>query len=148
MLGISREKNPSFIMSLRKPILSRLSRVVVEGSILARICLHIVLLAILLAPSFAVPGNVPATAIVLFDGPKGAAYIQVTGLTLNGKTELRICDDAPKIDKRAYDMLPRIQLAGATSLERGSDGVLTLIVNAKPACVVPSNLKFDKITEL
>src|SRR5262249_1477995 len=70
------------------------------------------------------------------------------GLTLNGKTELRICDGVPKIDKRAYDALPRTPLTSLTSLERGSDGVLTAVVNGKSSCVVPSNLKFDKSPEL
>jgi hypothetical protein len=84
------------------------------------------------------------TAIALFDGPSGPAYVQLTGLTLNGKTELRVCDDVPKMDRGAYDNLLRIQLSGATSLERGADGVLRLTVESKPICVVPSNLKFEK----
>jgi len=88
------------------------------------------------------------TAIVLFDGPGGPAYVQITGLTVNGKTELRICDGAPNFDKRAYDNFLRAQLGEATSLERGADGVLKLTVNSKAMCVVPSNLKFDKNGEL
>src|SRR5436305_1208145 len=85
----------------------------------------------------------PVNAIVVFDAPSGPAYVQVSGLMLNGKTELRVCDGVPKFDKRAYDLLPRIQLTGATSLERGKDGVLKLVVNgSNPICVVPSGLKF------
>jgi tetratricopeptide (TPR) repeat protein len=119
-----------------------------KSTLLVRPCLHISLLTIFFVPAGAALGNTPSTAIVLFDGPKGAAYIQVTGLTLNGKTELRVCDDVPKVNKQTIDFLPRIQLTGATSIERGSDGVLTLTVNGSPTCVVPSNLKFDKAPEL
>jgi len=88
------------------------------------------------------------TAIVLFDGPGGPAYVQITGLTVNGKTELRVCDGAPKFDKRAYDNFLRAQLGDASFLERGADGVLKLTVNSKPMCVVPTNLKFEKNAEL
>src|SRR5947209_7362036 len=92
--------------------------------------------------------EVPITAIALYDGHSGPAYIHITGLLLNGKTELRVCDGVPKIDKRTYDTLPRTQLTGATTLERGADGVLMLTsANAKPMCVVPSNLKFERNAE-
>ena len=87
-------------------------------------------------------------AIVLFDGPHGATYVQLTGVTVNGKNEVRLCDHVSKFDKGAYNTLPRTSLAGASSLERGSDGVLTLTVNGNPHCIVPSNLKFDKNAEL
>jgi hypothetical protein len=111
----------------------------------ARLILISALLACISAPALA---STPVTAIVLFDGPNGASYVQVNGLTVNGKAEVRICDGVAKIDKRIYDTLPRVQLAGATSLERGSDGLLNLIANAKPSCAVPGNLKFDRNPEL
>ncbi|HZU41146.1 MAG TPA: hypothetical protein VE994_00610, partial [Terriglobales bacterium] len=88
-----------------------------------------------------------ATAIVLFDGPHGATYVQLTAVTLNGKSDLRVCDLAAKFDKNSYKAFPRVPLAGASSLQRGQDGVLTLTVNATSLCVVPSNLKFDNKTE-
>src|SRR5437868_635185 len=87
------------------------------------------------------------TTIALFDGPGGPAYVQINGLTLNGKTELRSCDGVNKFDKHAYDALFKTPLAAASSLGRDSDGVLRLIVNSKPVCVVPSNLKFDRNAE-
>jgi hypothetical protein len=87
-------------------------------------------------------------AIVLLDGPGGPAYVQISGLMLNGKTELRVCDGVAKIDKKTYDRLPKIQLTGATSLERRADGVLMLAVQPAPVCVVPSNLRFEKNSEL
>lgn len=92
--------------------------------------------------------DTPVNAIVLFDGPSGAAYVQVTGLTLNNKTEVRVCDGVPKFNKQGYDALPRMQLAGAASLERTSAGVLTLTAESKAVCIVPSNLRFDKSGEL
>src|SRR5437588_9281030 len=68
----------------------------------------------------------PIIAIALFDSPNGQAYVQINGLMLNGKTEVRVCDGVPKFDKKTYDKLPKTQLQGATSLERGQDGVLVL----------------------
>jgi len=93
--------------------------------------------------------DAPLTAIMLFDGPSGPSYVQVTGVTLNAKTELRVCDVTAKIDKRSYDLLPRTQLRSGTAIERNLDGVLMLTSEGvSPACVVPSNLKFDKSPEL
>jgi len=91
--------------------------------------------------------NTRVTAIALFDAADGPAYVQISGVTLNGKTELRMCDGVNKIDKRNYEMLFKAQFVGASSLERGDDGVLRLIVNAKPVCVIPGSLKFDKKAE-
>jgi hypothetical protein len=87
-------------------------------------------------------------AVVLFNGPQGAAYVQVTDVTLNGKIEVRSCDGVSKLDKNAYNGLPRAPLAGASSLQRGMDGILTLKTSGKSVCVVPSNLKFDRGVEL
>ena len=89
----------------------------------------------------------PANAIVLFDGPAGPAYVQVSGLMLNGKNEVRVCDGVAKISKSVYDGLQKIQLAGAASLQRNTDGTLALSTNSKSLCVVPANLKFDKNPE-
>jgi hypothetical protein len=88
------------------------------------------------------------TAIVLFDGPQGAAYVQITEAELNEKTEVRICDGISKFDKSTYNGLARASLAGASSLQRGADGVLRLTANGKSVCVVPSNLKFEHNVEL
>jgi tetratricopeptide (TPR) repeat protein len=114
----------------------------------ARFCHYFLLAGVLGISISAVAKDAPATAIALFDGPQGAAYVQISGVTLNGKTDLRICDGVSKFDKGAYDSLPRVSLAGATSLQRSNDGVLTLTVNGKPICVVPANLKFDRKPEL
>src|SRR5262245_34609757 len=105
-------------MRLRKFTLSWLSGTALKQSVVARLRLHLLSLAVLFSASASAFAKDPAAAIVLFDGPKGAAYVQITGITVNGKTELRVCDGVPKIDKRAYDVLPHAQLGGATSLER------------------------------
>lgn len=119
-------------MSLRSCILSAAARVFGMGFLL---CLF---------SSFGTAANTRATAIELYDSPSGPAYVQILGLTINGKTDMRICDDLPRFDKRAYDLMLKTQIAGASSLERGADGKLTLTVDSKAVCVVPNSLKFDK----
>jgi hypothetical protein len=135
-------------MIFGKPILARSCGIVSKKKLAARLCLRTLMAGMLAGASLAAAAKDAGVAIVLFDGPKGAAYVQIAGITVNGKTELRICDGVPKIDKRTYDTLPRTQLAAGSSLTRGADGVLALIVDSKPVCVVPSNLKFDKNAEL
>ncbi|MFY9674789.1 MAG: hypothetical protein WAK13_10070 [Terriglobales bacterium] len=88
------------------------------------------------------------TAIILFDGPHGASYVQATEVTLNGKIEVRNCEGVSKLDKSTYNGLPRLSLVGASSLQRGADRVLTLTTNGKSVCVVPSNLKFERSVDL
>ncbi len=92
--------------------------------------------------------DAPLTAVVLFDGPQGAGYVQITDAELNGKTEVRSCYGISKLDKNSYNGLPRASLMGASSLRRGADGVLLLTANGKSVCVVPSNLKFEHSVEL
>jgi len=93
--------------------------------------------------------ELPLTAIVLFDSPNGPSYVQLSGVTLNGKTELRTCDGVLKFDKKTYDVMPRVQLKPGSVLERNADGVLMLSMDgAKPFCVVQNGVKFDKANEL
>ncbi len=136
----------SSAMNLRKSTIPRRPACAPNKSLFASVVTVTVLLVLASVSVQAKEASV--TAIALYDGASGAAYVQLTGLTLNGKTELRVCDGGPKMDKSAYDNLLRIQLPGATSLERSADGVLMLTVNAKPICVVPSNLRFEKNAEL
>ena len=86
----------------------------------------------------------PLNAIELYDGPNGAAYVQIAEFTVNGKAELRACGDSDKIDKSAYSKLGKVLLAGATSLERRADGVMTVTRDSVATCVVPANLKLEK----
>jgi len=94
------------------------------------------------------PKDSALTAIVLFDGAQGAAYVQITDADLNGKIEVRNCDGVSKLDKSIYGGLPRASLAGASVLQRTADGMLTLKANGKSFCVVPSNLKFERGVDL
>ncbi len=85
----------------------------------------------------------PLNAILLYDAEKGPAYVQVTDLLINGKTELRACTAGQRIDRSAYGKSTKLSLVGAKSLERTADGVLVLSKDSGPACVVPANLKFE-----
>jgi hypothetical protein len=134
-------------MILRRSTLSPAARCV-RRSGLVPLALLAISFSFALDPVAANAKDNRQTAIVLFDGPSGPAYVQITGLTVNGKTELRVCDGAPKFDKRAYDNFLKTQLGEASSLERDADGVLKLTVNSKPICVVPGNLKFEKNADL
>lgn len=84
------------------------------------------------------------TAIELYDGPNGAAYVQLADLEINGKAEVRACGDLQRIDKSAYSKLAKVLLTGATSLERDSDGVMMITRDSVATCVVPANLKLEK----
>jgi hypothetical protein len=148
MLAIPRENNLFSVMSLGKLSMSGSSAVVWQRRLSAPAGLRVIVAATLIAASLVASAkDAPLVAIALFDGLKGPAYVQLTAITLNGKTELRVCDGIPKIDKKTYDVLPRVQILGASSLSRGADGLLTLTVNNKSLCVVPSNLRFDKTAE-
>ena len=89
--------------------------------------------------------DVPITAIELYDGPNGAAFVQLTGLMINGKAEVRGCGGATQINKSNYGKLPKIPLTPSiTSLERDAKGTMTLTRGTQSECVVPSNYKFEK----
>jgi hypothetical protein len=87
----------------------------------------------------------PLIAIELFDGPSGAAFLQVNDLLINGKAEVRSCGGATQINKSTYGKLLKIPLTGSvTSLERDAQGIMNLTRGSASECVVPSNLKFEK----
>ncbi len=87
----------------------------------------------------------PLTAIELFDGPNGAAFVQVSELLINGKAEVRSCGGATQINKSTYGKLAKIALnSSVTALERDANGVINLTRGSAAECVVPSNLKFEK----
>ncbi|HEV2989571.1 MAG TPA: hypothetical protein VG759_14105 [Candidatus Angelobacter sp.] len=122
------------------------SRFTLGSGISLRFFLLAACFASLAAPTLAKDAP-PINAIAVFDGPNGPAYVQISGLLINAKTELRVCDGVSRFDKKIYDKLPKIQLQGATSLERGQNGVLSLASASGTVCVVPSGLKFDKSAE-
>ena len=89
--------------------------------------------------------DVSITAIELYDGPNGAAFVQLTGLLINGKAEVRSCTGVPQINKSNYGKLPKVALSPSlTSLERDAKGTMTLKRGSESECVVPTNLKFEK----
>ncbi len=86
------------------------------------------------------------TAIELYDGASGAAYIQLADVLVNGKAELKSCASAETapIEKSAYGKLPKVGLAPGGILERGNDGVLRYGTgDGKSGCVVPDGIKFE-----
>jgi hypothetical protein len=84
------------------------------------------------------------TAIELYNGPSGPAYVQVSYFLINEKAEVRLCGSEPRIDKSEYGKLTKVTLGPGVSIEAGKDGAWTLTQNGTSSCVVPSNLKFEK----
>jgi hypothetical protein len=110
---------------------------------LKRLCLSLLLIG-LVVPAVQ-SKDVPITAIELYDGPNGAAFVQLTGLLINGKAELRSCTGVTQITKSNYGKLPKVALTSSvTSLERDAKGTMTLTRGTESECVVPTNLKFEK----
>lgn len=105
------------------------------------------LLAVALTAMLAVNAwakETPINGIALFDSPSGPAYALVSGILINGKTELRACSDNSALDKSSYKNLPKVALASVASLERMADGTLVAAVGTSPpTCVVPGNFKFE-----
>ena len=90
--------------------------------------------------------DVSLTAIELYDGASGPAYIQLQNVLINGKIELRDCASAgtAAIEKSAYGKLEKLTLGTGGVLDRGADGVLRYSAAGGPAvCVVPANIKFE-----
>ncbi|HXJ88542.1 MAG TPA: hypothetical protein VMS18_17105 [Candidatus Binatia bacterium] len=110
---------------------------------LTRICLTLLLTFSAVPPAYS--KDVPITAIELYDGPNGAAFVQLTGLLINGKAEVRSCTGVTQINKSNYGKLPKIMLGPpVTSLERDEKGTMLLTRGSESECVVPTNLKFEK----
>ncbi|MGH9600997.1 MAG: hypothetical protein ACRD24_01300 [Terriglobales bacterium] len=83
------------------------------------------------------------TAVVLYEGGRGAAYAVVSDLTLNEKREVYVCDGFSTLDKDQYRRLPKIPLLSPSSLRRAADGSLVLATSSGQQCVVPLNLKLE-----
>jgi len=94
-------------------------------------------------PALAKP--VSLIAIELYDGPSGAAYLQLSDVLINGKSEMRACAsvEAP-VDKSSYGKMGKLALAPGGVLERGADGILLYSAGqGQAACVAPDNVKFE-----
>ena len=86
------------------------------------------------------------TAIELYDGPSGAAYVQLTDVLINAKAEMKDCTPYQQatVDHSTYNKMEQVHLAPGGILERGTDGVLRYTVSgAQAVCVVPLNAKFE-----
>jgi len=107
-------------------------------------------LVCLAAGSTAMAKEQVLTAIELYDGPSGATYVLLNGVTISGKTEMRICKPCGEgpIDKSAYSKLEKFQLTAGGKLERTADGVLrwTATEGGEAVIVVPLNVKFEGST--
>jgi hypothetical protein len=91
--------------------------------------------------------DLPLTAIELYDGPTGAAYVQLGDVQINGRTEMRDCSQMGTggVDKAAYARMGRVILAPGGVLERGSDGVMRYAIGSGSAvCVLPVNARLDR----
>ena len=90
--------------------------------------------------------DAPLIAIELYDGPSGAAYLQLTDVLINGKAEMRDCtafQTAP-VDKSAYNKMAKVTLTPGGILDRGADGVMHYTTDvSQVVCVVPANAKFE-----
>jgi hypothetical protein len=85
-------------------------------------------------------------AIELYDGPSGAAYLQLGDVLINGKFEMRDCTpfQTGPIDKSIYGKMGKLALGPGGVLERGADGVLRYgAEHGEAVCVAPDNVKFD-----
>jgi len=107
-----------------------------------------ILLAVLAMAVFSSAKEKSLTAILLYEGPSGPAYEQLTDVTLNGKTEVYVCSKESKLDNSGYRKLPRTSLANGLELQRDSDGALVMKTTEGLTCIAPENLKIDKNTQL
>jgi hypothetical protein len=123
------------LMQAVAPLKSSLSKVMV----LAVAGLGLVL------PS-AIAKDAPLTAIELYDGAKGPAYVQLGDVLINGKALVRDCSpmQSAPMDKSAYSKLDKFLLAAGGVLDRGADGVLHYqVAGGRQMCVVPEGVKFE-----
>ncbi len=112
-------------------------------SVLLRTSLAVSLL--LLATQAVRSKEAPLAAIELFDGPNGAAFVQIGDFLLNGKAEVRSCGGATTINRSNYGKLQKIPLnVSVLSIQRDTQGAMTLTRQSGSECVVPSNLKLEK----
>jgi hypothetical protein len=101
--------------------------------------------AVLAAAAAAHAKDASLSAVAVYDGSNGPAYVLMSDVEINQKVELRSCGPtAPKtIDKSAYNNAPREFLDPGETLDYTADG-LTLTKDGVTMCVIPTNIKFDK----
>ena len=102
------------------------------------------LLAVGLAPP-AAAGSKSLTAIIVYSGASGPAYVQAYDIALNGKDEVYLCPPGDAaIDNSNYKKQTKVKLATADWIERRADGMLTIKVASGVQCFVPANLRLEK----
>jgi tetratricopeptide (TPR) repeat protein len=84
----------------------------------------------------------PLAAILVYDGPAGVAYAQYTDFAINAKRELYTCSGQP-LSGNEYKHQGKLLLTPGIVLTRAADGSLSLATDAKPTCVLPSNVKLE-----
>ncbi len=82
------------------------------------------------------------TAVILYEGSRGLAYVVVSDLTLNDKREVYVCDGFGTLDKAQYKRLTKIPL-DVSVLRRAQNRALLMAAGGGERCVVPSNLKLE-----
>ncbi|MFZ1083759.1 MAG: hypothetical protein WAN35_02195 [Terracidiphilus sp.] len=90
--------------------------------------------------------DIPLTAIELYDGASGASFVQLTGVLINAKAEMKDCTpfQSGTVDKSSYGKMGRVVLAIGGVLERGADGVMRYSSGyGQTVCVAPANARFD-----
>lgn len=88
--------------------------------------------------------DAPLSAVELYDGQSGPAYVLISDVTINTKNEVRGCGSTASIPKGAYGDLPKIVLSPGMSLEYTKSNGLSLTKDGATSCVVPSNVKYEK----
>jgi hypothetical protein len=107
-------------------------------------------LAVVCLAGFAPPAlakEISLTAIELYDGPSGAAYVQLADVLINTKAEMRDCSSIQSgaVDKSSYGKMGKVMLGAGGVLERGADGVMRYFAGAgQSVCVVPVNARFER----
>jgi hypothetical protein len=102
--------------------------------------------ALAVSGSGAYAKDAPLSAVALYDGANGPAYVLISDIQINQKAELRSCgSSAPRnIDKSTYNDAPKVFLAAGETLDYTADSGLSLTKDGISICVAPSNVKFDK----
>lgn len=133
------------IMTTR-PLVQKVKKVTGLRSLLAGILVLAVFCRVGYAP-LASAKETSLTAIELYDGPSGAAYVQLADVLINGKAEMRDCSSfqAGVVDKSSYGKMGKVMLGAGGVLERGADGVMRYSAGAgRGVCVAPANARFER----
>lgn len=108
------------------------------------ITLSLLVFGVCVSASFAKQPSL--TVIELYDGPTGAAYLQLEDVLINGKSVFRDCTSfqTATVDKSAYAKMQKVTPSSGAVLERDNDGVLRYKTGeGQSLCLVPDNVKFD-----